>query len=91
MARLKTIGTMLAALMLYPVCAAADDVFLTNGSAPPPVATQVAAPQDDAVFFTPVAGYRRVGYQCVPLMEVTNTQSGPVRFEGTVCRSLLEH
>jgi len=61
--------------------------FITGGpEAPEPV--HRVAESADVAFFTPVAGYQRAGYQCVPLIELTKVSGKLSRRQGTACRSL---
>lgn len=61
--------------------------FITGNVTPPPV-RRVNAEGADVAFFTPVAGYQRAGYQCVPLVEVSTINGQMSRKQGTACRSL---
>lgn len=61
--------------------------FITGNVEPTPV-HRAAAEGEDMAFFTPVAGFQRAGYQCVPLIEVSKVNGRLTRRQGTACRSL---
>jgi len=61
--------------------------FITGNVDPAPV-RRVNAEGADVAFFTPVAGYQRAGYQCVPLVELTKVSGRLSKRQGTACRSL---
>ena len=72
--------------------AAADYYFHKQGSyffsgnvieGHPPAA---ASPLSERPFFTPVSGYRRDGFECVPLMEIARVKGRVIKTAGTVCR-----
>jgi hypothetical protein len=61
--------------------------FITGNTEPAPV-RRASAEGADVAFFTPVAGFQRAGYQCVPLIEVSKVGGQITRRQGTACRSM---
>lgn len=62
--------------------------FITGNVSPPPAVQRTRAEGADVAFFTPVAGFQRAGYQCVPLVEVSKVNGQITRRQGTACRSM---
>jgi hypothetical protein len=81
------------ALLLSANSASAGYYYISNGTYfisgnddPTPV-RRANAEGADVAFFTPVAGFERAGYQCVPLIEVSKLNGQITRRQGTACRS----
>jgi hypothetical protein len=81
------------ALLLCANSASAAYYYASNGSYflagnVTPVQVRPAAESVDNAFFTPVAGFQRAGFQCVPLIEITRAGGRVSRRQGTACRAL---
>jgi hypothetical protein len=82
------------ALMLTASSASAEYYYISNGTyfiagnMDTPPLRRVNVQSAEVAFFTPVAGYQRAGYQCVPLIEVSKVNGQMLRKQGTACRSL---
>jgi hypothetical protein len=84
-----------SALLLSANSASAAYYFVSNGTyfitgnvGTPASARPARADATDVAFFTPVAGYQRAGYQCVPLVEISKVNGRLSKRPGTACRSL---
>lgn len=63
--------------------------FLTGGPEAPMSVRYAAAAEDaNIAFFTPVAGFQRMGYQCVPLVEISKINGRVSKRQGTACRAV---
>jgi hypothetical protein len=65
-----------------------NGTYFITGNVDPPAVHRVRAEGADVAFFTPVAGYQRTGFQCVPLVEVSKVNGKLSKRQGTACRSL---
>ena len=65
-----------------------NGTYFITGNVDPPAVHRVRAEGADIAFFTPIAGYQRAGYQCVPLVEVTKVSGRLSKRLGTACRAL---
>jgi hypothetical protein len=62
--------------------------FITGNVDPPRNVHRTRAEGADVAFFTPVAGYQRAGFQCVPLVEISKVNGKLSKRQGTACRAL---